>query len=77
MSNLAGFIDLKLPLGALLTFYGLVLTLYGIVTKPEFYQKSLYLNLNLIWGIIMLVIGVLLLFMAYKTKAKKHGSAKR
>ena len=36
----AKFLDLQLPLGGLLTFYGIVLTIYGLFTKPEVYQKS-------------------------------------
>jgi hypothetical protein len=78
MSSVTNFIDLKLPLGVLLTFYGLVLTLYGIFTGPEFYQKSLGIDLNLIWGIGLLIIGIFLLVLAFITRAKKkNGSAKK
>jgi membrane-bound ClpP family serine protease len=78
MSGAPNFIDLKVPLGILLTFYGLVLTLYGIFTGPEFYQKSFGVDLNLIWGIAMLVIGIFLLILAFVTRAKKkHGSVKK
>jgi len=62
------FLDLKLPLGGLLTFYGVVLTLYGIFTKPEFYQKSLGINVNIIMGLLMLVFGLGMLFFARKKK---------
>lgn len=51
------FLDLKLPIGWLLSAYGLLLGIYGLATKKEMYEKSLGLNLNLVWGVLMLVIG--------------------
>ena len=53
----AHVLDLKLPIGWLLSAYGLLLGIYGLVTKKEMYAISLGLNLNLVWGILMLVIG--------------------
>jgi len=53
----AHFLDLKLPIGSLLCFYGLLLSLYGLLTKPQMYQRSLGININLIWGILMLIVG--------------------
>jgi hypothetical protein len=50
-------LDLKLPIGWLLSAYGVLLTVYGLVTKKEMYAISLGLNLNLVWGILMLVVG--------------------
>ena len=50
-------LDLKLPIGWLLSAYGLLLGIYGLVTKKEMYAKSLGFNLNLVWGILMLAIG--------------------
>lgn len=66
----AHFLDLKLPIGWLLSAYGLLLGIYGLVTKKEMYQKSLGLNLNLLWGILMLVIGVGFLLVALLKKGK-------
>lgn len=69
----AHFLDLKLPIGWLLTAYGVVLGVYGALTKREMYDKSLGLNVNLIWGVIMLVVGGLFLLTAFL----KRGKAKR
>lgn len=65
------FLDIKIPLGWLLTFYGVVLSSYGLLSRPELYQKSLHININLIWGIFMLVIGMVLLLMSCCIKNKK------
>jgi hypothetical protein len=64
------FLDLKLPIGWLLSAYGVLLGIYGLVTKKEMYQKSLGFNLNLVWGVVMLVIGAGFLLTAFLKKGK-------
>jgi len=59
------FLDLKIPLGGLLTFYGLILIVFGLLSKKEIYEKSLGININLIWGVLVLVIGGLLILKAF------------
>jgi membrane-bound ClpP family serine protease len=56
-TNKAHLLDLKMPLGGLITLYGLVLAVYGLLTGSETYAKSLGLNINLLWGVLMLVLG--------------------
>jgi hypothetical protein len=65
------FLDLKLPIGWLLSVYGLGLGIYGLVTRKEIYEKSLGLNVNLIWGILMLVIGAGFLLTAFMKRGKE------
>jgi len=59
------FFDLKIPLGSLLSFYGLILVLYGLFGPRYIYEKSLGLNVNLIWGALILLIGGLFLGFAH------------
>jgi hypothetical protein len=63
-------LDLKLPIGWLLSAYGVLLTVYGLVTKKEMYAISLGYNLNLVWGILMLAIGGGFLLTAFLKKKK-------
>jgi hypothetical protein len=63
-------LDLKLPIGWLLSAYGLLLGIYGLATKKEMYDISLGFNLNLVWGILMLVIGGGFLLTAFLKKDK-------
>jgi hypothetical protein len=63
-------LDLKLPIGWLLSAYGVLLTIYGLLTKKEMYAISLGLNLNLAWGILMIVIGGGFLLTAFLKKGK-------
>jgi hypothetical protein len=66
-------LDLKLPIGWLLTAYGVLLTVYGLLTKKEMYAISLGINLNLIWGLLMLAIGGGFLLAAFLKKRKTTG----
>ncbi len=63
-------LDLKLPIGCLLSAYGVLLGVYGLLTKKEMYAKSLGLNLNLVWGVLMLLIGGAFLLTALLKKNK-------
>jgi hypothetical protein len=63
-------LDLKLPIGWLLSAYGVLLGVYGLATKKDMYQKSLGLNLNLVWGVLMIAIGGAFLLTAYLKRKK-------
>ncbi len=65
-------LDLKLPIGWLLSAYGALLTVYGLTTKKEMYAISLGINLNLIWGILMLAIGGGFLLTAFLKRGAKR-----
>jgi len=66
-------LDLKLPIGWLISAYGVLLAVYGLVTKKEMYAISLGLNLNLIWGILMILVGGGFLLGAFLKKGKTAG----
>jgi membrane-bound ClpP family serine protease len=66
------FLDLKIPLGGLLSFYGLVLLLYGVFSRKEVYARSFGINVNLIWGIIILAVGVALLLSLLRKPRPKN-----
>ncbi len=63
-------LDLKLPIGWLLSAYGVLLTVYGLLTKKEMYAISLGINLNLVWGLMMIVIGGAFLLTAFLKRKK-------
>ena len=49
------------------SFYGVVLVGYGLVTKgSEIYKRSLDININLTWGLVLLVFGAAMLWLARK-----------
>jgi uncharacterized membrane protein HdeD (DUF308 family) len=61
--------DLRLPIGILFSLFGLILTIYGVVTRgSEIYDKSLKHNINLEWGGVLLVFGIVMLLMSLRAR---------
>jgi predicted histidine transporter YuiF (NhaC family) len=56
-------LDIRLPIGGLFTVLGLLIGGYGIGTSSDtvHYARALGVNINLWWGLVMLVFGLLLL----------------
>jgi hypothetical protein len=73
----AGGLDLRLPIGGLFVMLGLVLAGYGIATNSDAaqYAKSGGLNINLWWGVVMLVVGILFLLGARRGAARDRAAA--
>jgi len=51
---------------------GILVSVYGLVTGSDkaLYERSLNININLIWGIFLLAFGAWMLFMAIRAKKK-------
>ena len=53
-------LDIRLPIGLLFALLGGLLFLFGLATqfiKPAIYERSLEININLWWGLVMLIFG--------------------
>lgn len=57
-------IDIRWPMGLLLTLLGAILVGYGLVSDPAIYARSLGLNVNLAWGTVLLATGGVLVGLA-------------
>lgn len=66
-------LDIRFPIGLMFSIIGLLVAVYGMVTgsNKELYQRSLDININLVWGIVLLVFGVWMLLMAIRGKKKQ------
>ena len=62
--------DLRLPIGALFTIFGLIITVYGAVSDHAIYAVSLGINVNLAWGLVMLVFGALMTFFGVRAQRR-------
>ena len=71
-------LDIRWPIGLMFTLIGVLLTGTGVCTadKAEMYHRSLDININLIWGVVLLVFGAFMLFMAWRG-AKQSGGEKK
>jgi hypothetical protein len=56
-------IDIRFPLGLMFSIFGVILTIYGLVTigHQAMYVSSLGINVNLISGIGTLLFGLVML----------------
>ena len=61
-------LDVRLPMGLLFLILGIILTGYGLMSDASIYQRSLGDNVNLHWGIVFMVFGGVVLFLARKKK---------
>ncbi len=51
-------LDLRIPMGLMFTLVGLILTVFGAATfGSDIYARSLGINANLYWGMVLLVFG--------------------
>lgn len=63
--------DIRIPIGALFSLLGGTLLLYGLITKGDaLYERSFGLNVNIIWGAVMLAFGVLMWSLAQRAKRR-------
>ncbi|HUB19305.1 MAG TPA: hypothetical protein VL990_11770 [Acidobacteriaceae bacterium] len=52
-------LDLRIPLGLLFLIVGVLLSIYGLVTRGSaIYARSAGMDINLIWGLVMFVFGL-------------------
>jgi hypothetical protein len=61
-------LDIRWPIGLMFTLVGVLLVVYGLMTggNADLYKSSLGININLIWGAVLTVFGVLMLLGAVK-----------
>jgi hypothetical protein len=55
-------LDIRVPIGAMFSILGLILAAYGVATANDtaMYARSLGLNMNIWWGVVMLVFGLIM-----------------
>ena len=62
-------LDIRIPLGLIFMITGGILTIFGVVTRHSaIYSKSMDINLNLIWGSMMLVFGAVMFLVSRRQR---------
>jgi hypothetical protein len=67
-------LDLRLPVGLMFTIFGVLLTAYGLVSDRAIYSRSLGVNVNLWWGLVLLAFGGVMLTFALRAGKERDRS---
>jgi hypothetical protein len=63
-------LDLRLPIGLMFAIFGVLLTVYGLVSDRAIYARSLGVNVNLWWGLVLIAFGVVMLAFAIRARGR-------
>jgi len=61
-------LDLRLPIGLMFTIIGALLVLFGLVSDEAIYERSLGINVNLWWGLVLLAFGLVMLWLVVRSR---------
>ena len=64
-------LDLRLPIGLMFSIIGVLLTVYGAISDPAIYQRSLGINVNLWWGLVLVVFGLAMLWLVRRGRVSR------
>jgi len=63
-------LDIRIPVGALFSLLGILLAGYGLHGGVALAQRSLGINIDLWWGLVMLVFGAAMLALAWRARQR-------
>jgi hypothetical protein len=65
-------LDLRIPMGLMFSIIGVILTAFGAATNgnTDLYARSLGVNANLWWGIVLLIFGQVMFHMGRRSQKK-------
>ena len=70
-------LDVRLPVGVMFAIMGALLAGYGVLGDQSIYARSLGINVNTIWGGVMIVFGAVLLILASRRARVAGGEERR
>ena len=56
-------LDIRLPIGLMFAVIGVLLTGFGLISDKAIYERSLGMNVNLLWGLCLFTFGALMFVM--------------
>ena len=61
-------LDIRWPIGLMFSLVGVLLVIYGgaTISDIEIYRRSLDININLRWGLVVLAFGATMLALAWR-----------
>ncbi len=70
-------LDIRIPIGSLFVVLGGLLAGYGLFSNPAIYQRSLGIDINLWWGVALLIFGFAMLALAWRAAWRASSAATR
>jgi hypothetical protein len=67
-------LDLRLPMGLMFSAFGVLLAGFGMIADPAIYARSLGINVNLWWGLVLLAFGLVNLWLAARARGREAAS---
>ena len=64
-------LDIRTPIGLMFSVFGFILTVYGFISNRAIYGRSLGININLVWGLVLLAFGASMLFLGMRSRSRK------
>ncbi len=62
-------LDIRLPIGLMFTVIGVLLVVFGAIADKNIYKSSLGINVNLWWGLVVLVFGIVMFLLGRRGTA--------
>lgn len=59
-------IDIRWPIGLMFGVLGILLSTFGLFGDQSIYYRSLGVNVNLIWGIVLLMFGAVMIALSVR-----------
>lgn len=72
MSEVRSELDVRWPIGLLFALVGLALAAYGTLSSPSAFERPLGINLDLWWGLVMLLFGVAMVWGARRASRREQ-----
>ena len=64
-------LDLRVPIGLMFSAFGVMLTGYGLMSDDAIYARSLGINVNLWWGLVLLAFGLVMLGLVARSRRQR------
>ena len=62
-------LDVRIPLGMIFLLTGGLLTIFGAITRGSvIYDRSLGIDVNLIWGVVLVIFGLVMLLVGRRQR---------
>ena len=63
-------LDIRIPLSLSFLALGIILAVYGAITRGSaIYVRSLGVNVNLMWGVVMILFGLIMILTTKKRRS--------